>query len=64
MARVVSTGAGGRGIVLRGFEFVATVPYTESTPVLLSSRLPSTVDGYTRSTVATLYECTCTSNLC
>jgi hypothetical protein len=38
---------------LRGFECVATVPYPESTPALLNSRLPSAVDGNTRNTVAT-----------
>jgi hypothetical protein len=38
---------------IRGFECVATVPYTESTPALLNSILPSAVDGYTRNTVAT-----------
>ncbi len=38
---------------LKGFEVVATVPCTESTPALLNSRLPSAVDGYTRNTVAT-----------
>jgi hypothetical protein len=49
-----SVDADGReDIVLRGFEVVATVPYTESTPALLNSRLPSAVDECTRNTVAT-----------
>ncbi len=32
-----------RTYMLRGFEVVATVPYTKSTPALLNSRLPSAV---------------------
>jgi hypothetical protein len=42
-----------RDFYVRGFECVATVPYPESTPALLNSRLPSAVDECTRNTVAT-----------